>query len=73
MLILIAAHWIWGGWVETMTDGTTVNVGFGFLRQLGAIDFAGMMSTYLQGVTLLQEEQWCICLQDFLHLWRAFL
>jgi len=34
------AHWVWAGWTHTNSDGTT-EYRTGFLRDLGALDFAG--------------------------------
>jgi Amt family ammonium transporter len=34
------AHWVWSGWTEVKPDGTT-EFKMGFLRALGALDFAG--------------------------------
>jgi len=36
----LVAHWVWSAWTEIQNDGTSV-VRFGWLRELGALDFAG--------------------------------
>jgi Amt family ammonium transporter len=36
----VIAHWSWSAWTYTAADGSIV-VKYGWLRELGALDFAG--------------------------------